>query len=216
MRLHELTTKLRASPRAKRFVHGLLFPSEDYRPRWWVRVFVNPWVHKRAGTVRWRARLDTVPFHALELASGSIIEDNCLINNVMGDVRVGESSLIGFGSVIIGPVNVGRDVLLAQYVVVSALNHEYDSIDLPIRLQGVNVKLIEIGAGSWIGAKAILLPGVRIGRNSVVAAGATVTKDVPDYCLVVGNPARIVRRYDPSTGSFERWREQMIVDPVVR
>lgn len=208
------TARLRGSPRGKRVVHWLLFPPSDYRPRWWVRALVNPWVHHRAGIIRWRARLDTVPFHPFRLEKDAIIEDNCLINNVMGEVTIGRSSLVGVGSVVIGPVNIGRDVLLAQYVVLSGLNHSYASIEAPIRLQGVSVNPIVIGDGCWLGAKCIVLPGVHIGKNAVVAAGAVVTKDVPAFTLVAGNPARMLRQYDPSTGRFERWRDDAIADLI--
>jgi acetyltransferase-like isoleucine patch superfamily enzyme len=66
-------------------------------------------------------------------------------------------------------------------------------------MQGITAQGISIGDGSWIGSGAIILDGVRIGRNVVVGAGAVVTKDIPDYCIAVGNPARVIRnlRTDP-------------------
>lgn len=208
MYLEKLKVQIKANPRIKKLVHLLIFPKNDYRPRWWIRVLVNPFIHTRKGIVRWSARLDLVPFHEFYMDSRSIIESGALINNVMGDVHVGKDSLIGVGSTIIGPVFISDDVLLAQQVVISALNHGYQDVSRPIRVQEVNMDPITVGAGSWIGAHAIVLPGIKIGQNVVVAAGAVVTTDVPDYCVVVGNPARIVRRFDPSTGEFERWREE--------
>jgi len=199
-----LKTYMAKQPGSKALLHRMLFPRHDYRPRWWIRALVNPFVHTRRGVVRWRSRLDVVPFHELTLARHSIVEDQALINNVMGGVRVGRSSLIGVGSTVIGPVTIGEDVLLAQQVVLSALNHEYRDVSRPIRLQTIHTEPIVVADGAWIGAHAVVLPGIRIGLNSVVAAGSIVTTDVPDYAIVVGNPARIVRRYNADTGHFER------------
>lgn len=207
MALSNLIAKIKSSPRAKSLVHALLIPPHDYKPRLWVRLFVNPFIHSVKGKVRWRARLDTVPFHQFSLGKRAIVEDQCLINNVMGSVHIGDGTLLGVGSTIIGPATIGADVMLAQHVVISALNHEFQSIVLPIRAQGVSVSRIHVGDGSWIGVHAIVLPGVTIGKNCVVAAGAVVTKDVPDFCVVVGNPAKIVRRFSAKTQLFERWKE---------
>lgn len=208
MALEAIKQHIQSSPRLKAWMHRLLFPQHDYRPRWWVRHLVNPWVHVRRGKVRRHARLDLVPFHDFELQSRAIVEDNVLINNVMGDVHIAEDALIGVGSVLIGPLSVKQDVLLAQHVVLSALNHSYQDTRLPIRKQAVHTEPIVIGEGSWLGAHAVVLPGIKIGRNAVVAAGAVVTRDVPDFSVVVGNPARVVRRYDASTERYERWRER--------
>ena len=207
MPLSELKAKLVADPRAKRLVHGLLFPRHDYRPRWWVRALVNPFVHTRRGIVRRRARLDLVPFHGFALGRHGIVEDQALINNVMGDVTIGERSLVGVGSTLIGPVHIADDVLLAQHVVLSALNHGFGDLEAPIRAQPVSTARIRVDAGAWIGAQAVVLPGVTIGRNAVVGAGAVVTRDVPAYSVVAGNPARVVKRLDPDSGEYVRERE---------
>ncbi len=205
MAITELKTWVNQSPKGKELAHRALFPKDDYRPRWWVRNLLNRFAHTVAGTVRDTVRMDTVPFNAFVLAPKAIVEDNCLINNAMGDVFIGRASLIGLGSVIIGPVRIEDDVLLAQNVIISALNHNYEDITRPIKDQGVKVAPIVVGAGSWIAAGAVILSGVKIGRNVVVAAGAVVTKDVPDFCVVVGNPARVVRRYDAESNAYVRW-----------
>jgi acetyltransferase-like isoleucine patch superfamily enzyme len=90
-------------------------------------------------------------------------------------------------------------VILAQNIVVSGLNHSYEDISLPPRLQKVSTKPIRIEDNVWIGANAVITAGVTIGKHSVVGAGSVVTKDVPGYCVAVGNPARIIKKYD-----FER------------
>ena len=211
MSLHALKQRILGSPRGKRWAHRALFPANDYRPRWWVRNLVNPFVHSRRGIVRSSTRLDLVPFHDFSLGSKAILESNVLVNNVMGDLHFGRNSLVGVGSVVIGPCVIEDDVLLAQQVIVSALNHNFEDVTRPIRVQHVNTKPVRICDGAWIGAHAIILPGVTVGRNSVVAAGSVVTRDVPDFSVVVGNPARVVRQHDPSTGRYERVKDLLKV-----
>ena len=201
-----LRTRLLASPRGKRLAHRAVFPRDDYRPRWWVRALVNPWIHERRGTVRRGARLDLIPSRAFAVGRGALVEDHALVNNVVGDVRIGEGSLVGVGSTVIGPVEIGRDVLLAQYVVLSGLNHAYEDVTLPVSAQGVTTAPITVDDGAWVGAHAVVTAGVRIGRNAVVAAGSVVTRDVPDYSVVAGSPARLIRRFEPATGAYERVR----------
>lgn len=76
-------------------------------------------------------------------------------------------------------------------------NHKFSNIHEPIFNQGHSQsKTITVKTGSWIGANAIILPGVSIGKNSVVGAGSVVTKSVPDYKIVAGNPARIIKHLD--------------------
>jgi len=88
-----------------------------------------------------------------------------------------------------------KNVLIASNVLITVSSHEYRNSNMPILLQGGVYSSIIIKEGSWIGANATILSGVNIiGRNSVVAAGAVVTKDVPDHCVVGGVPARIMSR----------------------
>lgn len=74
-------------------------------------------------------------------------------------------------------------------------NHKFNRIDIPIIDQGYYPSEgIIIKNGAWIGANAIILPGVTIGINSVIGAGSIVTKSIPDYCIAVGNPAKVIKR----------------------
>lgn len=73
-------------------------------------------------------------------------------------------------------------------------NHKFEDVTIPIYYQGHSpAKSVLVKEGSWIGANSVILPGVTIGRNSVVGAGSIVTKDVPDFTLVAGNPAKMIR-----------------------
>jgi len=122
----------------------------------------------------------------------------------MGDVVIGNRSFIGMSNVIIGPVEIGDNVIFAQHVVVSGLNHGYKNPDIPIKDQECSTKDIKIGADSWIGANVVITAGVTIGKHAVVAAGSVVTKSVPDYCIAAGNPARIMKQYNHKEESWKR------------
>jgi acetyltransferase-like isoleucine patch superfamily enzyme len=100
---------------------------------------------------------------------------------------------VGLHNTIIGPVKIGNHVNLAQGITVTALNHTFTNPEKRIDEQGVSTTPVAIGDDIWIGANAVILPGVTIGEHSVVAAGAVVTKDVPPHSLVAGVPARIIK-----------------------
>lgn len=148
--------------------------------------------------------MDVVPFNQFTLGKLSVVEDFCTVNNGVGDVLIGRYTLVGISSVLIGPVSIGDNVIIAQNVVISGLNHEYTDIKVPIRKQKVNTSRITIDDDCWIGANAVITAGVRIGKHSVVGAGAVVTKDVPPYSVIVGNPAKIIKTYDFNSRKWGR------------
>ncbi len=197
--------KIKNSPTLKRVAHFLLFPRNDYRPRWWVRAssrFLSK--RQRGSVIRRSTRMDVVPYNLFYLGKGGIVEDYSIINNIVGDVIIGERSLIGLSNVIIGPVTIGNDVMLAQNIVISGLNHGYEDIALSIREHQTVTKPIIIEDEAWIGANAVVVSGVTIGKHAIVAAGSIVTKNVPDHTIVAGNPARIVKQYNHKTGVWEK------------
>jgi acetyltransferase-like isoleucine patch superfamily enzyme len=206
-----LKDTIKSSPRLKKLAQWLLQAPYQYRPRWWIRVFVNPFFHKisRKSVIRWTARLDTFPYNRFEVGPYSIIESFTLIANGVGDVVLGENVLIGVGSKITGPVVFGNDILLAQNVVMSGLNHNFEDVTLPIVKQGFTAKVINVEEGVWIGAGAIITAGVTIGKNAVVGAGSVVTKNVPPFSVVVGNPARVVKQYDASNKNWQKINENI-------
>ena len=177
----------------------LLHPPHDPRPRWWVRAFVNPLKSKkgRGATIRNFARIDTFPFN-------KIIEDFCVVNNAVGDVVIGTGTIIGIGSAVIGPVEIGDNTMLAQNVVVSGLNHSYEDVTLPPSQQKVTCKKISISSNVWIGANSVITAGITIGKHAIVGGGSVVTRDIPPYCVAVGNPARIVKKYNQESKIWEK------------
>ncbi len=123
--------------------------------------------------------------------------DNVQLNNVTihpwPKVRIGDNVIINQYTNIFagGGVEIGSGTLISSHVVIISVTHPTDTID---RFNQECIRLpIVIGQNVWIGAGAIILPGVTIGNNSIVGAGSVVTKDVPSNTIVVGSPARILR-----------------------
>ncbi len=117
-------------------------------------------------------------------------------------LRVGDRCVIGRGSHIIAhhSLVIGDDVFTGPYVYITDQNHTYTDTDTPIGRQWPANSGVSIGAGSWLGAGAVILPGAQIGANVVVGAGSVVRGQVPDHCVVAGVPGRIVREYVPGEG----------------
>jgi galactoside O-acetyltransferase len=104
------------------------------------------------------------------------------------DVHVNSNAMISAD--LGGVIEIGNDVQVGPNVVMRASNHEFADPDTPIRLQGHRPGRIVVGEDVWIGANAVLVPGVTIGRGAVVAAGAVVTHDVEPLAIVGGVPAK--------------------------
>lgn len=148
--------------------------------------------------------MDVMPWNQFVLGRYSIIEDFTTINNGVGDVIIGNNTRIGLGNTIIGPVNIGSDIMFAQNIVLSGLNHSYQDISMSIHDQKVSTSVITVEDEVWIAANSVIVAGVKIGKHSVVAAGSVVTKDVPPYSIVAGNPAKLIKQYNFETEKWER------------
>ncbi|ALI99885.1 acyltransferase [Rufibacter tibetensis] len=201
--------KIKSDPRLKAFALYLLMPKNQARPRWWVQQFMNPFYHKKGTNAVFcrKSRLDVLPFNPFTIGSGSVVEDYAVVNNGMGAVHIGDNTFVGLFDVVIGPVTIGNNVIIAQHVVISGLNHGYENVLVPIKDQPCTTAEIVIEDDCWIGANAVITAGVRIGKHSVVAAGSVVTKDVPPFSVVGGNPARILKEYNPDVAKWERFQK---------
>ena len=185
---------LKANPKLKRWIDRFIMNQRDARPRWYIRLLAPLYQHRGRGSkIYWSVRMDTPPYRKFSLGTKSVIESYCCINNAVGDVVIGNHTRIGIHNTIIGPVTIGNHVNLAQGITVTALNHNFIDTTLRIDEQGISTNPVVIGDDVWIGANAVILPGVTIGRHVVVAAGAVVTKDVPDNCVVGGIPAKVLK-----------------------
>jgi acetyltransferase-like isoleucine patch superfamily enzyme len=118
-----------------------------------------------------------------------------------GRIRIGDRVFINSGAIVFSAceVTIGDDVALANEVYVM------DSDSHGVEGRAVKEEPVRIGAGTWVGARAIILPGVTIGRRCLIAAGAVVSRDVPDDTLVAGNPARLVRELVYPEGITRAW-----------
>lgn len=201
-----LVNTIKNNPNLKKLVHYMLIPKGQARPRTWVKWFVNPFFHKmgKGATIRRRTRIDVLPFNKFELGNNSTIEDFSTVNNGVGDVIIGNGVRIGMSNVLIGPVKIGNNVIFAQNIVTSGLNHGYENIDMPICKQPTTTNEITVEDDCWIGANAVITAGVTIGKHSVIAAGAVVTKNIPPFSIAVGNPAKVIKQYNFETKQWAK------------
>ena len=187
--------QFKSNPKLKKFVDWMIMNQVQTRPRWFVRMLAPLYQHRGKHSVVHRsARMDTPPYRKFSLGDYSVIESFACINNAVGDIIIGDHTRIGLHNTIIGPVTIGSHVNLAQGITVTALNHNFEDSDKRIDEQGVSTTPVIIEDDIWIGANAVILPGVTIGNHSVVAAGAVVTKNVPPHSLVAGVPAKIIKQ----------------------
>ncbi|MCC8171254.1 MAG: acyltransferase [Parabacteroides sp.] len=200
MDLAALKEKINSNPRIKRFIHTLMMSRRGACPRKWVKWFVNPLVFFRAkeqgSKIRRHVIMNISPINPFMLGAESVIEYFSLVDNGVGAVHIGRNTRIGLRNTLIGPVTIGNRTILAQNIVVSGLNHNYDDIQKPITRQGVSVSPIRIDDDVWIGANCTVTAGVHIGKHVVIAAGSVVTKNIPAYSIAAGNPARVIKQYD--------------------
>ncbi len=122
----------------------------------------------------------------------------CGINNIQANLSIGINSTFGYNNHItcVRSVTIGDFVLTANNVYISDNIHEYEDITKPIIHQPIKFKkAVEIGNGAWIGENVSII-GASIGRNSVIGANSVVTRDIPDYCVAVGAPAVVIRKFD--------------------
>ena len=114
-----------------------------------------------------------------------------------GTVRIGRGSEIGERCriSIANSLEIGEKVLLSPNVYITDCDHEYRNIDVPVIEQGIVQKgqVVSIGDGSYIGINTVIVGNVKIGKHCVIGANSVVTKDVPDYSVAVGIPARVIK-----------------------
>lgn len=109
-------------------------------------------------------------------------------------VFLGDNSDLGENSRIMGSVRIGNNVMMGPDVLIISMNHKFLRTDIPMNTQGFHDdRPVVIGDDVWIGARAVILSGVRIGSGVIIGAGAVVAKDIPDWAVAVGNPARILK-----------------------
>ena len=109
-------------------------------------------------------------------------------------ITIGDNSRLGENCKLVGKVTIGKNVIMGPNCILWTRNHAFDRMDIPMLEQGFyDEQPIVIGDDVWIGGMITILPGFTIGEGSIVGACAVVTKDVPEYAIVVGNPARLIK-----------------------
>lgn len=200
----DISNKIKSNPRLKDFAMWMIFG--DGKPRWWVVNILNKFFHKKGtkSVIRKHARLDVIPWRTFSVGKNTIIEDFSCLNNQVGHIYIGDNCTIGLSNILIGPLKIGNNVIIAQHVCMSGLNHGYEDVLVPIRDQLCQKQEISIEDDCWIGANSVILLGTTIGRHSIVAAGSVVTKDVAPYTIVAGNPAKVIKFYNLNTHKWEK------------
>ena len=112
---------------------------------------------------------------------------------VRGDIIIGDNCSINSYSCISGKVTIGSSTRIASLVTIVGFNHGFDDLDKPIHKQPCTTKGIIIGDDVWIGANVVIIDGITVASHSIIAAGSIVTRDIPEYSIVAGNPARVLR-----------------------
>lgn len=143
----------------------------------------------------------------------SIMPYNMIVCHEGGRIHFGENVEIGMYSRITAQekVEIGKNVFSGPHIFIADYNHEYRNIDIPINKQGRLVKKnteideggVLIGDDTWIGTNVVIVGTVKIGKHCVIGANSVITKDIPDYSVVVGSPSRVIKRYNKETNQWE-------------
>jgi maltose O-acetyltransferase len=151
-----------------------------------------PWSPRPGGAVARRVR-GALARHMLDECGVDVnIEKGARFGSGKG-VRVGNRSALGLDCLVIGPLVVGDDVMMGPRCCMLGSSHNTASTGVPMNQQGfLPDRAVVIEDDVWIGANVTVLPGRTIGRGSIVGAGSVITRDVPAYSVVGGNPAQVV------------------------
>jgi acetyltransferase-like isoleucine patch superfamily enzyme len=153
----------------------------------------------------------------MSFGNGVVIQKDCWLNIACNNpdhpimIDIGEGTNIGRRCTISAAnrIIIGKNVLLAPNVFIADTNREYRHVSIAIIHQSITTHSDQesIGDETWIGTNSVIVGNVRTGRHCVIGANAVVTKDIPDYCIAVGNPCRIVKVFDVETQSWEKVSE---------
>jgi acetyltransferase-like isoleucine patch superfamily enzyme len=111
------------------------------------------------------------------------------------NLSIGKNSTWNYGCWInaMGKITIGDNVIIGPYCIIHSGNHKFENVNVPIREQGYEKYHTVIEDDCWLGANVIVLPGVHISKGSIIGAGSVVTKDIPQYTIAVGNPAKVIK-----------------------
>jgi acetyltransferase-like isoleucine patch superfamily enzyme len=131
----------------------------------------------------------------ITLGDGVIVSRNCVLQGKTGPLSIGDRTDIGCNCIFssVSGIEIGKSTLIAGHCYIGGGRYRSDRLDIPIMDQGsYSEGPVIIGEDVWLGAGVIVLDGVRVGRGSIIGAGAVVTREIPEYSLAVGVPARVI------------------------
>ena len=164
----------------------------------WIDSSKNLWCNCGTACVYWQALQfkRKTPYYFWRFRNGTPLYPNLVGGG--GTVRIGKGSEIGERCriSIANSLEIGEKVLLSPNVYITDCDHEYRNVDIPIIDQGIVQKgqKVSIGDGSYIGINAVIVGNVKIGKHCAIGANSVVTKDVLDYCVAVGSPAKVIKK----------------------
>ncbi len=183
----------------------------SYRRLWWV---VNHWRFKYMGfnsfidrPIRIDGRNNIWIGNSVNIGYKTWLASNGITITINPILKIGDGTYIGHFNHIYATkqIVIGSNVLIADRVYISDNLHGYENINIPIMNQPVKqVNEVSIGDGSWIGENVSII-GVTIGKNCVIGANSVVTKNIPDYCVAVGVPAKIIKKYNRNTKRWDKY-----------
>ena len=148
----------------------------------------------------------------MKFGNGVVIQKDCWLNIAFNNPVKGPMIVVDQGTNIgrrctisaANRISIGKFVLIAPNVFIADTQHEYQKLEIPIMHQGITTHSdrVTIGDETWIGINVVIMGNVSVGKHCVVGANSVVIRDVPDYCVAVGNPAKVVKAFDKKTGHW--------------
>ena len=192
---------LELHPEVKKKVLKVLFKRKPYQTQlkgiFWMFTILPKYIRRG---ISLRSRLDLVPFNKFRFGRFAKLEKNVVVNNGMGDVIIEDEVQIGVGCVLIGPIKIGKYSGLSQYVRLLGMHHGIDPT-APHHHLPCNKAPIVLGEDVFIGTGTVVMgkkngEPLTLGDYCRIGANSVVMDDIPPYSIAVGNPAKVVRRWD--------------------
>jgi acetyltransferase-like isoleucine patch superfamily enzyme len=150
----------------------------------------------------------------MSFGNSVVIQKDCWLNIAFNNPNAGPMIVIEEGTNIgrrctisaANKIQIGRFVLIAPNVFIADTHHEYQNLEIPIMHQGITTHAdqVTVGDESWIGINSVIMGNDKIGKHCVIGANSVINKDVPDYCVAAGNPAKVIKVLDPKSGKWVR------------
>jgi len=145
--------------------------------------------------------------HEVRLGDYVKLYDHARLGAYSGPIIMEEGSWLSYSCFVRGPLTIGKRAAVGPNTVIVGFQHIYQDVDTPFLDTGVKVDPVVIEEAAMVASNCYIGSGVTIGKHAVVGAGSVVTKDIPPYTVAVGNPARVIKRYDFEKKEWVRVKE---------